>query len=44
MQFLAYVHSIAECNRRSDSYFSEGLAMQALPFMKCSYIEGLNQN
>lgn len=35
MQFLAYVHSIAQCNRSSDSYFSEGLAMRALPFMKC---------
>jgi len=42
MQFLTYVHNIAECNRCSDSYFSEGLAMQALPFMKYTYIEVLH--
>ena len=30
-----YVKGTAECNHSCDSYSSEGLAMQALPFMKC---------
>jgi len=38
MQFLPYVHSIAECNRSSDSYFYASFAFHE------TYIEVLHQN